>query len=127
MKAIAVQLFIGIFSIPHEICHFLAGRLLGIRTKIVDIAHTMSYGYDRTPAWKLVAIDLAPTLFGLLLALSLGYFVLEAPRQRAVIGLVGGWYVSIFLSSCLGDWRNAWHDRSHSRPVHKRDSKTDEA
>jgi hypothetical protein len=115
MKTIIILVITGIFTIPHEICHFLVGRLLGVRTEIINISHTMAYDYHHIPAWKMVAIDLAPTLFGIGLALALGGHVLEMPRPRAGIGLVGAWYVSIFLSSCLGDWRDAWHDRSHPR------------
>jgi hypothetical protein len=104
------------FSIPHELSHYLVGRLLGVRIKL-EINQVRIYGSQNVPRWKMRLIILAPTLLAVMVLIGfVVFFVLgEITRQRFRQALAGVTYAALLLTTCVGDWRDFWNDWHNGR------------
>jgi hypothetical protein len=97
--------------IPHELSHYLVGRLLGVQIKL-EFKQVRIYGYRRIPRWKMVVIVLAPTMLavGLMIGFVAFFAFGEITRVRYQQALVGVTYAALLLTTCVGDWRSFWTD-----------------
>jgi hypothetical protein len=102
--------------IPHELSHYLVGRLLGVRMKL-GINQVRIYGRQSIPRWKMSLIDLAPTILAVVLLIGfMAFFILgEITRHRFRQALAGMTYAALLLTTCVGDWRDFWNDWSNGR------------
>lgn len=95
-----------VISIPHELSHYLVGRLLG-----VDIQfglYRTKYKAAGVPTWKRVLISSAPTFLGLAIAAAFIIYLLSGDftKPRAFVTLYGVTYAALMLATCLGDWQS---------------------
>jgi hypothetical protein len=97
--------------IPHELSHYLVGRLLGVRMKL-EFTQVRIYGYKRIPRWKMVVIVLAPTMLavGLMIGFVAFFAFGEITWVRYRQALAGVTYAALLLTTCIGDWRSVWTD-----------------
>lgn len=68
---------VAIVSIPHEICHYLVARILGVPVRLTLMAVIPKDDLE-IDAWKYILIALAPSFIGLLVyiyLLSIGLFI----------------------------------------------------
>lgn len=82
------------YLVPHELCHWLAARLLGLRATI-HIDHVLVYHqkYD----WRAVVVYLAPSIFGLMLSAIV--LIVLTPRV--------GWLAWALVIVCNILWQGA--------------------
>ncbi|MBN2386374.1 MAG: hypothetical protein JXB85_05090 [Anaerolineales bacterium] len=91
----------------HEIFHYLAARLVGI--KVLDFTCQHVIVDESCPNWKLQVIGLAPAAVGVVgIAAALVLAFCSGPRWvntvgDLLVGLAGGWLVA-----CWYDLRSAW-------------------
>lgn len=99
------QSWIFWFALPHEIWHYLAARLLGLRARLVPGATL----FDPTTRWKSIAVLMAPATIGLVWPL------MWLPIVQALSGRppVTDWFLLAVMilgwwGGCLGDFIDAW-------------------
>ena len=90
---------------PHECCHYLAARLLGLET-CLEPGKTRIRNKSR---WKNLLATLAPTLVGIggLLLASLWYVHMTTPLWRLAVFLAILTAI-VWLLACAYDVRDAW-------------------
>jgi hypothetical protein len=94
---------VAIISIPHELCHYLMARILGIPVKLTLMAVTHEEDFE-IEAWKYILIALAPSIAGLLAyiyLLSIGLFAWD--RKLAVMITL---LAIIWQLGCRADYAN---------------------
>lgn len=105
VKNFLSNFYVVIWAFPHELAHFIIGRILGV--EVVLRKRSVAVPID-IPDWKHIVILIAPTLLsiGVMLASITVPFVYGLTRRPALIGIEGFFYSLGLLSTCVGDWKD---------------------
>lgn len=100
------------FVLAHEVCHYLAARLLGARATLTKNTVFVEPGL---PNWKRITIGLAPAGTACLLLVAVGlYYGLAADNwlERFVTVQVG-FIIFLWIGYSLRDFRTVWYILKH--------------
>lgn len=116
---LAISILLLPLTIPHELSHYLAGRLLGV--KISMGLYRVRYNVRGVATWKQIVISLAPTILGASIGILALLYLLSGPisKPRAYVALIGFTYSALMITSCYQDWISF---RSYVRDLSNSDS-----
>ena len=102
----ALSILLLPLTIPHELSHYLIGRLFGVNISLG--LYRVTYSIRNVPMWKRILIDVAPTILSLIIFSITLFYLIQSPitKARAYVALFGFTYALMLLSSCVGDWRD---------------------
>lgn len=107
-----IELLATPFIIVHELCHYLAARLLGARARLT---RTTVFVEPGLPNWKRITIGLAPAGVAcfLLIVVALYYWLAANNWLERFVTVQVGFIIFLWIGYSLRDFRTVWYILKH--------------